>query len=143
MLLLERFAYTPQGTFGRLNGIGEMVYTIERPWLDNAPGESCIPTGDYELEPHSSNTYPQTWALIGETVSHYSEPGKTRSAILFHPGNTIDDMRGCICPGMELGVVYDKWAVIQSRDAMERLRRMVERDGELRMIIVNHMSGKL
>ena len=46
---LERFAYTPMGTFGRLK-VGDFeFFTVERPWVDNEPFKSCVLEGEYEL----------------------------------------------------------------------------------------------
>ncbi len=121
-MIIERFAYSPMGTFGRLT-IGDFqCFTVERPWLDNQASVSCVPEGDYILEPHSTDQYPDTYALVGETVSHYPEVRKARSAILFHSGNTMADLKGCIAPGLRLGWVADRWAVLDSRAAMKQLR---------------------
>ena len=38
--------------------------TIERPWLGNAKGVSCVPVGTYRLEKHSTEAHPRTWALV-------------------------------------------------------------------------------
>ena len=48
-LQLQRFAYTPFGTFGRLYMPEFQCFTIERPWLNNVPKESCIPEGEYGI----------------------------------------------------------------------------------------------
>ena len=48
-VLLERFAYTPMGIFGRIMSPEFQCYTVERPWLDNRARESCIPEGVYRL----------------------------------------------------------------------------------------------
>jgi hypothetical protein len=41
-VLLERFAYMPMGTLGRLIIDGSNgFFTVERPWLDNKAFESC------------------------------------------------------------------------------------------------------
>lgn len=44
-LTLDRFAYSPLGTFGKIEELG--VYPVERPWEDNKTGISCIPEGKY------------------------------------------------------------------------------------------------
>jgi hypothetical protein len=49
-IVLERFAYTPIGSFGRLMFPEFQCYTVERPWLDNKIRESCIPEGEYALK---------------------------------------------------------------------------------------------
>lgn len=120
-MILERFCYGPYGTFGRLL-IGDLdLWTVERPWKDNEPSVSCIPEGEYKLEPHSSQKFPDTWALVGETVSHYPEAGKARSAILIHVGNTMDDVIGCISPGEYLN--EHAWGVLASKRAMDAWRK--------------------
>lgn len=137
---LERIAYTPQGTFGRIHVGMQEVYTIERPWLDNWPSVSCVPVGMYELSPHSSTRYPETWALVGDTVSHFPDPAKPRSAILLHVGNTIADLSGCIAPGLDLGVINGAWAVLRSADAMNLLRQHIGGSNK-RLEIVNYQTG--
>lgn len=120
-MLIERFCYGPFGTFGRLL-IGDLeLWTVERPWRNNEAGISCVPEGEYDLESHSSQKFPDTWALVGETVSHYEEDGKSRSAILIHVGNTMNDVIGCIAPGERLN--DNAWGVVASRRAMDALRK--------------------
>ena len=117
---LERFCYGPYGTFGRLI-VGDLeLWTVERPWQDNEPGVSCIPEGEYSLEPHNSKAHPNTWALVGDTVSHYADPNKPRSAILIHVGNTMADVIGCIAVGT--GLNEHAWGITSSVKAMDALR---------------------
>ncbi len=88
-------------TRGVLLVAGQVYYTTERPWLDNEPNVSCVPVGSYRLEPHSSDRYPDTWALVGETVAHYDErPGIPRFTCLLHVANEPIDVEGCIGPGL-------------------------------------------
>ena len=105
VLTLARFCYSPLGVFGRLN----QFYTVERPWLNNQPFLSCIPTGTYLCV---RKTFPKH----GETFEVTGVPG--RSAILFHAGNTIHDFEGCIGLGLGLGAINGYWAVTASRAAM-------------------------
>ena len=84
------------------------LYTVERPWLDNKPFESCIPTGTYDLE----------WITRPSgkpAIQVMDVPGRTH--ILLHPGNDVQDVVGCIAPGM---LPYQD-GVYQSRKAMEFL----------------------
>jgi hypothetical protein len=111
-VILERFAYSPHGTFGRLR-VGEFTcYTVERPWQNNEPRESCIPEGKYPmmLGRYNRGGYP-AYEVLGV-------PG--RSLIKIHIGNTIDDVVGCIAPGTRLGYLRGKWAVTSSRAAFAR-----------------------
>lgn len=89
-MILERFAYLSDCVMGRLLFAGQSVYTIERPWLLNKPFESCIPEGDYSLNPYSSTRYPNVWQVA-------NVPGRTH--ILIHAANYAHQLAGCIAPG--------------------------------------------
>lgn len=115
MIILERFAYTPIGTFGKLFYDDFTCYTVERPWLNNSKGESCIPEGDYDLVWHDSPKFGKTLAVKGGTVAVYEDGVAKRSAILIHPANVMDDLNGCIGLGNELGFYKQKWAVLNSK----------------------------
>lgn len=110
MITLERFAYTPMGTFGRLLFDEFECYTVERPWLNNKPRESCIPEGTYTLKlgVYNRGGYPAYEVL--------NVPN--RSLIKIHVGNTMDDVIGCISPGKELSFLGGKWGVTGSRKAL-------------------------
>jgi hypothetical protein len=122
---LVRYAHTAQGVLGRLNE----WYSLENRWLDNRRQVSCIPVGEYELRPARFNRGGYaTWEVV-------DVPG--RSNILFHIGNTDKDTHGCILPGMAVGVLSGRLAVLRSREAfgqfMDRLKdqktaRLVVRD---------------
>ena len=67
--------------------------TLELPWLDNRQQVSCIPPGRYRVTPR----------FTPEKGHHFSindVPG--RSAILFHSGNFVTQIRGCILVGSGL-----------------------------------------
>ena len=113
MILLERFASTPFGVFGRLTVRGFECYTVERPWLGNRPWVSCIPAGGYGIGRKRYNRGGYD-ALEVEGVPE-------RSSILIHVGNTMDDVQGCIAVGGGLGYINGKWAVIGSRVAFAAL----------------------
>jgi hypothetical protein len=114
-LTLIRFAYTADGTLGRLGPF----CTLEEEWQDNRPNVSCIPTGTYRCARrfyHRGGYW--TFEVIGV-------PG--RSAILFHAGNTEEATAGCILLGRRFGVLVTrdedtgrrvpKLAVLDSRAA--------------------------
>lgn len=122
---ITRFCRGPQGVFGRLTAPTLELFTVERPWRDNREGESCIPPGDYVCEPHDSERFPNTWAVVGGTVSHWHSAETERSAVLFHVANTIDDIEGCIGPGLDLTGFGGRWAVTDSRRAMNEMRRVL------------------
>lgn len=113
-IILERFAYSPWGVFGRLIYGDFRAYTVERPWVDNKARESCIPDGTYDLQWYNSPKFGPTWAVVGDTVSLFPEAGKARAAVLIHKANTMDDLLGCIALGSALGTVNGKWAILNS-----------------------------
>lgn len=110
-LTLSRFAYSPIGVFGSLLVGGHQLYSVERPWLDNRPVISCIPEGIYTCVPKAfiHGGYP--------AVEVTGVPGRT--AILFHIGNTINDLKGCIALGFGLGSIDGLWAVTASKAAFD------------------------
>lgn len=118
-IVLERFAYTPFGTFGRLIYNDFRAFSVERPWADNKARESCIPEGKYQVKWYDSPKFGRTLAVVGETVSLFPDNVHARSAILFHKANTMDDLLGCIGLGKSLGYMNAKWAVTSSTLAMQ------------------------
>ena len=93
IVTLERFAYTPFGTLGRLTYGDRTLFTVERPWLGNKAFESCIPEGVYTCRRYSSARYPDTFQVLDVPERTY---------ILFHAGNTAKDVQGCIALGLRL-----------------------------------------
>jgi hypothetical protein len=114
VITVERFAYTPMGTFGRLKFADFGCYTIECPWKNNETNISCIPVGTYALDPnarYNKGNYDCCEILDVENRSH----------ILIHIGNTQKDIKGCIAVGSKLGWVYLNWAVENSRNTFNQL----------------------
>ena len=115
----------PSGTFGVLKINGECVcLTLERPWEDNKPNVSCIPSGIYTCKrvnsPHHGTTY---------EVMHVPY----RSSILFHIGNTIRDSQGCILTGMFFGYLMVKGTctrgLYRSKSAFEKFMSIMAEIG--------------
>ncbi len=80
--------------------IGDLTFwTLERAWVGNEPRISCVPEGFYHLTPHDSAVHPDTFALEGETVSHWPTDGIARNVILLHPANKVEELSGCIAIG--------------------------------------------
>lgn len=114
MIYLDRFKTDYQGTFGHLYNESELLcFTCELPWKDNAPEVSCIPTGAYDVQNYSSPLHPNVWQVM-------NVPG--RVAILVHQGNTILDVRGCICVGDMMGIVKGLPAVLHSQQTFSMLK---------------------
>jgi len=133
-LVLQRFAEIDGATFGRLTGPGLDLMIAEPPWRGGGEG-SCVPPGFYSLVRHDGPRYRDTWALVGEHVSHDPEPGISRSACVWHAGNWGADTEGCPLPGLELRPMLDQrrgvveLGVTDSRDAMDLLRAALRSEG--------------
>ena len=108
---LIRYGSTPMGTFGTLQLGGRQWFTVERPWAQNKPRESCIPAGWYPLRLGTFHTG-------GYPAYELSDvPG--RSQVKIHKANLASEVEGCIALGKSLGVVKGEWAVLQSADAFD------------------------
>lgn len=116
---LERFAYTPYGTFGNIKVEGFEGFTVERPWLGNKKDISCIPEDCYLMTLGRYNK--------GNYDAYEILDVPSRSDIKIHIGNTSDDVMGCVSIGYRLGYLNNKWAVIDSRLAF--IDFMIAMDG--------------
>lgn len=105
-LVLSRFCYSEMGVFGEMMIEGQKLYTVERPWLQNLPSVSCIPSGEYRCVPRRYNRGGY------DAIEITDVPARTH--ILFHRGNTLNDLAGCIAPGTALGFINGVWAVKRS-----------------------------
>jgi len=107
-LTIKRIAHTDEGTFGVLIGTygTPFALTIERPWLNNRSGESCIPTGTYTCRRVQSPHF-------GDTFEVTDVPDRTH--ILFHKGNLMEDSHGCIVIGEQFGRLSGRAAVLSSK----------------------------
>lgn len=123
-LHLERFAYTPIGTLGRLFVGDSTLFTVERPWLGNKPFSSCIPPGHYQCQRYSSPKYPDTWEIVGVPE---------RSLILFHVANFPHEVQGCI--GLGTSMMGERVAVAHSGDAVEKFRELTAGTEHLELTI--------
>ncbi|MEA3426820.1 MAG: DUF5675 family protein [Bacteroidota bacterium] len=93
MQLVRRYHAT--GVNGQLSVMGvPLCFTIELPWLQNAPQRSCIPEGQYQLVKRYSQKFHWHLHLI-------DVPG--REWILIHPANNaLLELKGCIAPVTQL-----------------------------------------
>lgn len=90
------------------------IYTLERPWLDNRRLESCIPEGTYRCTPFNGQRFKNVWQVVDVP---------NRTAILFHAGNVVREIQGCILVGFGLGYLRDEAAVLRSGDAIDFMRK--------------------
>ena len=114
------------GTFGKITLDGEFLcYTVERPWLSNLPFKSCVPPGEYDLHPYDSPKHPNCFYLENKNLG-VSLSGTTRTHILIHVANWVEEVEGCIGPGMSLHPA--RWGVGRSKSAMNKLRSLIDCD---------------
>jgi len=130
-LHLVRFSYSPTETEGFLYlDDGSRLFTIERPWRSSAPGgmpfESCVPDGTYSLVPHVRSNGDEVFALWNPDLHVWHTPQERngrpgRDLILIHAGNRIDDIVGCVAPGLARTIHNNHRMVTRSRAAMQRI----------------------
>lgn len=111
---LRRNKDSDKVTFGQLtfdNGAHPPIYTLERAWNNNAPDNSCIPLGLYNVIPYSSMKHPDVWEVL-------NVPG--RDYILMHNGNYSKDTLGCIVVGLTREITVPM--VGRSDDCIDFLR---------------------
>lgn len=139
LLILRRNPSTDTETQGVLEVEGEIFQTIEPPWRDNKPFKSCIPAGDYLLEPHNGGKYAGTYAMINEAMGVYHLPqdrkdNTDRYACVFHAANWASQLEGCCALGIGKAEGYDKRTslvlpmVTQSRVAMKKFKALILRN---------------
>ncbi len=131
-IILRRFAYSPHGTFGVLyvhNVLNDMqseevfrCYTVENPWLLNERNVSCIPEGTYDV---SLDYFDK-----GGYSTFQVESVEDRSEILFHVGNTMRDVEGCIALGTRLGWLDGLWGVGASKTAFRKFMIAMRAEGK-------------
>lgn len=150
-LKLRRFSYASSETEGVLAIADHDLATIERPWvswhtLGGKPFASCIPDGEYDLEPwvrpDGSEVYILSNPELGVFKDKDDRPGDVgRYLVLIHVGNWVTDIVGCIAPGTRRSIMknpetgrYER-SVSSSGEAMRILRDELGRQGTHRLTI--------
>jgi uncharacterized protein DUF5675 len=86
---------SPKCTSGYLGVNGKIIaYTLERPWADNTQNISSIPAGKYRG--HLRYDHADFWRIELDNVPK-------RTNVQIHIGNQVDQTKGCILVGRELG----------------------------------------
>jgi len=153
-LTLERFSYAKSETEGVLRVDDFALATIERPWIPHTtpggkPFESCVPDGEYILEPWmrpKRHKRREVYILynpdLGVFKTEESRPnGVGRYLVLIHVANFARNVVGCIGPGMQRSLLMDKKigayarAVSSSGEAMRVLNSLLGREGKHRLTI--------
>ena len=141
IFVLTRFAYLPDCTLGWLDADTIRLATLERPWIPEPNGsggkrrESCVPDGTYFVRHHSSDKFPDTFALVNPLLGVWYQPddipegqGWGRSAILIHAGNRAGDVVGCIAVGIRHSTAATERVVLDSRKALDQLRTVLGKE---------------
>lgn len=127
-LVLDRFFSDERGTVGELSDDnGRICYTLEEPWKDNQLCISCIPVGRYICERYPSRTFGEVF--IVKDVLH-------RSGILFHWGNTLEDIKGCILLGRYLKLDTHDFFIGHSRKTFEKFMERLKSNNSFLLDIV-------
>jgi len=123
-ILLKRFISTDLGTFGILTFDNKSYFTVEKPWVNNTPEISCIPTGDYTLAPHESHKYGNVLCMVNDDmhITHFKNAESKRFACLIHTANYEKDVIGCI----GLGEKYLGHMVTNSRKSIKEFYGLVD-----------------
>lgn len=117
------------GTTGVLKFEGvPFALTMERPWLNNQKGISCVPEGTWMNKRVTSPKFGDTFELVGVNG---------RDKILYHRGNIQDDSHGCIIIGEQFEVLDGKPAVLASSKGFGEFLYKLKSEIEFRIAIKN------
>ena len=118
-----------------MNKDGEWIpfcVTLERKWMNNEKGKSCIPKGEYPCRRIVSPKF-------GDTFQVDAVPDRTE--ILLHRGNLDDDSHGCILVAEMYGMLFDKtwggWSpgVLASGVGFEEFLKRLKDQNEFKLVI--------
>ena len=138
IITLKRFPSTTEGTFGvifEMSKGGEWIpfcLSLERRWMNNEKGKSCIPKGEFLCKRVQSPKFGDTFEVANVI---------NRSEILFHKGNLDDDSHGCILVGEMFDPIYDKaWqgyspGVAASGKGFEEFLGKLKGDAEFKLVV--------
>jgi hypothetical protein len=114
--------------------------TLERPWLNNRKGESCIPLGTYRcVRCNASPDYDfKDSPGFGDTFQVFEVP--MRDKILFHAGNVEADSHGCIIVAESFGYLGGKEAVLSSKKGFNEFLSLLKHDDEFDLAITDHYT---
>jgi hypothetical protein len=131
---LDRFCYADFGTFGKIiTPAGRRLATVERPWLNNVVGISCIPEGAYTCVPSRYHRGGYDAIEIKDVAG--------RTLIKIHIANLPEEVEGCIGVGVRHGAIGGRWAAISSKKAFKSLMNELGADN-FKLIITSSSGGK-
>jgi hypothetical protein len=134
-IIIRRVKTSVHGTAGVMIFEGEcFALTMEREWLDNQTGISCIPADTYTCKRADSPRF-------GNTFEVMDVPNRTH--ILFHKGNVDDDSHGCIIVGEEFGKLRGAPAVLSSKRGYNEFMNIMKDDDGFRLIVVDDWKNPI
>lgn len=134
-IIIRRIATGIHGTFGTiLYKDIPFAVTLERQWLDNQTGISCIPDGEYRCKRVDSPRFNDTFEVTNV---------KGRTHILFHAGNIDDDSHGCILVGEQYEKLQGSPAILASKKGYGELMDIMADDDEFRLIVVDDWKNPI
>lgn len=108
------------GTFGVwVLPEGQMFFILEPEMNDNLSNISCIPAGMYTVDYEPSNKY---------GYAYYVKDVARRNYIKVHSGTIEDHTEGCIIPGNDHGYYKNKKAVLNSKDAVNQIETILNKE---------------
>ena len=135
ILELERFCYH-DGTFGILTlPDGSKLCTVEKPWVNNEPFNSCIPIGTYKVRHKRFNRGGYQALEILDVVN--------RTHILFHIANYVREVVGCVGVNTSFSSNNSKWCGVGSKKAFNKLMAACKGEDEIMLTITNKIGGIL
>lgn len=119
--ILTRAFQDGRATLGILQVKGiqhDPIFTLENPQRATSE-DSLIPAGTYTCKPFSGVKYKDVYEVC-------NVPGRT--VILIHNGNFEKETLGCILVGLKGGSMQDQPAILDSRQALDKLRSLIGRN---------------
>jgi hypothetical protein len=129
VVILKRNDYQLKQVLGTLTYGDFSCKTLERPWKNNQPNVSCIPTGTYQVE----WTFSPKFARYTYEIKNV--PGRT--GIRIHTGNYFYQIQGCILPGTSYSDIDKDGAVdiINSKITLAKFESLMNKQSFTLQII--------
>lgn len=109
-------SYLPIATIGTVEVKGQTFQSLELPWKDNKPNESCIPEGTYLVK--RDRTGRHQWYAVQNVPN--------RTFIELHPANSTKELLGCQALGISRS--KDNIGLWDSNKAMNMFLNLVGDD---------------
>lgn len=135
---LIRVARNSIATYGVLvYSTTPFAVSLERPWMNNQRGISCIPGGTlaspivYQCQRVQSPKFGETFEVLNV---------RDRSEILFHKGNVDDDTHGCIILGEAFNPILGKPGVTDSGHAFAELMNIMRLTDRFQLSVIDAIA---